>query len=40
MKGLVDAELARVAHPLAGNGWKLDVAGGLADRAAWRALGG
>jgi CO/xanthine dehydrogenase Mo-binding subunit/CO/xanthine dehydrogenase FAD-binding subunit/aerobic-type carbon monoxide dehydrogenase small subunit (CoxS/CutS family) len=39
VKRLVDAELARVAHPLASNGWKLDVVGGMAERVAWRAFG-
>jgi hypothetical protein len=38
VKRLVDAELARVAHPLAGNGWKLDVVGSMAERVAWRAF--
>jgi CO/xanthine dehydrogenase FAD-binding subunit len=40
VRRLVDADLARVAHPLARNGWKLDVAGGMAERTAWRAFGG
>ncbi len=39
VKRLVDTELARVAHPLASNGWKLDVVGGMAERVAWRAFG-
>jgi hypothetical protein len=30
---LLDGELDRVAHPLRRNGWKLDAAAGLAEKA-------
>lgn len=36
VRALLDSELTRHAHPLPGNGWKLDAATGLAETAAER----
>jgi CO/xanthine dehydrogenase Mo-binding subunit/CO/xanthine dehydrogenase FAD-binding subunit len=38
VRAAVDRELDRIAHPLPGNGWKLDAAAGLVERAADRML--
>jgi CO/xanthine dehydrogenase Mo-binding subunit/CO/xanthine dehydrogenase FAD-binding subunit len=38
VRGAVDRELDRIAHPLPGNGWKLDAAAGLLERAAEELL--
>lgn len=38
LRRLVDRQLDHAAHPLAGNGWKLDAAAGLVENAADRLL--
>ncbi|MGY1805818.1 molybdopterin cofactor-binding domain-containing protein [Blastococcus sp. SYSU D00669] len=40
VRAAVDRELDRIAHPLPRNGWKLDAAAGLVERAADELLAG
>jgi CO/xanthine dehydrogenase FAD-binding subunit len=38
LRAQIDRELDGIAHPLAGNEWKLDAASGLAHKAAERMV--